>query len=126
MRGMALMHTTADAAVWHQGPQEDITLTPVDRSLIVHMVVITMICGDRQGDGNRSHRGLPQSRPHTMIVHIWDDSGRHRHRRERCDSDSTCLKRAWGSGDLEFMRRHVPDRTGMMRKHEWSQRSMVL
>ena len=75
MMAMALMRKTADAAVWHQGPQEDITLTPVHQSLIVEMVVVTMIHGNGQGDGDGIHRSLHQSRPHAVIVHIGDDSG---------------------------------------------------
>ena len=31
-----------------------------------------------------------------------------------------CSDRAWSSGDLEFIKRDAPDRTGMMRKNEWS------
>ena len=69
------MRKTADAAVWHQEPQEDITLTPVHQSLIAEMVVITMIRGDGQGDGDRSHRSSCQSRPYAVIVHIGDNSG---------------------------------------------------
>ena len=75
MMGMALTRKKADAAVWHQGPQEDITLTAVHQSLIVEMVVITMIHGDSQGDGDGTHRSLHQSHSHAVIVHIADDSG---------------------------------------------------
>ena len=71
MWGMATMRKNTDAAAGHQWPEEDITLNPLHRNLIVEKVVITMILSD--GDG--SHLSLRQSRPYTVSVQIRDDSG---------------------------------------------------
>ena len=77
--------------------------------------------GDSPGDSDGNHWSLPQSCPLELIVHMGIQQCQHRHPSEGSDSDSTSSERTWSLGDLEFMRGSVPDRTGMMGKHEWSQ-----